>query len=62
MKGYGLGDGFRDPGLPVRSGHPGRVGRIRDVGHFMLPVPAVLLLVDLTAHLRRRRREVTEED
>lgn len=37
-------------------------GRIRDVGHFMLPVPAVLLLVDLTAHLWCRRREVTAED
>lgn len=37
-------------------------GRVRDVGHVLLPVLAVLLLVGLAAHFRHRRREVTARD
>lgn len=37
-------------------------GRVRDVGHVLLPVLAVLLLVGLAAHFRHRRREVTAKD
>ncbi|HEX7882862.1 MAG TPA: hypothetical protein VF499_09000, partial [Afipia sp.] len=37
-------------------------GRVRDVGHVLVPVLAVLLLVGLVAHLRHRRREVTARD
>jgi membrane protein DedA with SNARE-associated domain len=37
-------------------------GRVRDVGHVLVPALAVLLLVGLVAHLRHRRREVTARD
>lgn len=37
-------------------------GRVRDVGHVLLPVLAVRLLVGLAAHFRHRRREVTAKD